>query len=151
MSVEVAFPSNLYQAQGILEPTFCSGSQNRIHTLYRLTVLLPDKAREADCAEDSDLLKAIFQGKWRVRVLDELMRGPTRLSELKRAIPECSKKVLIDTLHALTTTKLIQRSEFPTRVKKVEYQLDPACAKEVCRLILSVTARKTSEDARETL
>ena len=114
-------------------------------------MLLPDKAREADCAEDSDLLKAIFQGKWRVRVLDELMRGPTRLSELKRAIPECSKKVLIDTLHALTTTKLIQRSEFPTRVKKVEYQLDPACAKEVCRLILSVAARKTSEDARETL
>ena len=47
--------------------------------------------------EYSHLLRTLFQGKWRLRLLQEMIGGPVRLSQLRRAIPDCSKKVLIDT------------------------------------------------------
>jgi len=52
-----------------------------------------------ECPSDTDLLRIVFQGKWRLRVLQEIVKGPVRLSQLRRAVPECSKKVLIDTLY----------------------------------------------------
>ena len=52
-------------------------------------------------SSDTGLLRIIFQGKWRLRVLQEIVEKPVRLSQLKRAMPACSKKVLIDTLHGL--------------------------------------------------
>ena len=106
-------------------------------------MLLPAKSKGTDCTDDSEILKAIFHGKWTFRVLRELVRGPIRLGELKRAIPECSKKVLIDTLHGLGTTRLIQRVEYPTTVEKVEYQLTPHYAEEVRRLVLGVANKRS--------
>ena len=71
------------------------------------------------CPKDAELLKAIFHGKWRLEVLRQLVVKPMRLSALVRAIPGCSKKVLIDTLHGLEAVKLVNRVEFSTKLKKV--------------------------------
>lgn len=106
--------------------------------------LLPG-TNDLDCTDGADLLKAIFHGKWRFLVLRELVSSPMRLSGLRRAIPDCSKKVLIDTLHGLEAAKLIARVEYPTAVKKVEYGLDSECADNVRRVILGIGSHRSSK------
>ena len=80
-------------------------------------------------------LRIVFQGKWRLRVLQEIVKGPVRLSQLRRAVPGCTKKVLIDTLHGLEEVGWIIRQEYPTRLKRVEYSLTPKCEEDVRRAI----------------
>lgn len=96
----------------------------------------------ADCSDDSELLRVVFQGKWRLRILRELMSGPVRLSELRRLVPACSKKMIIDTLHGLEGLGWVERREFPTRVKKVEYRLTGECERELKRVLLELTKRQ---------
>ena len=100
---------------------------------------------DLDCTDDAELLKAIFHGKWRFFVLRELVDAPMRLSGLRRAIPDCSKKVLIDTLHGLEAAKLIARVEYPTAVKKVEYELDGECADDIRLVLLGIGSHRSSE------
>ena len=61
-----------------------------------------------DCPSDADLRRVVLQGKWRLRVLQEIAKGPVRLSHLRRVVPQCSKKVLIDTLHGLEELSWIE-------------------------------------------
>jgi DNA-binding HxlR family transcriptional regulator len=49
----------------------------------------------------AEILREIFQNKWRLHVLRLLSQSPHRLSQLRRAIPDASKKMIIDTLHGL--------------------------------------------------
>jgi len=88
-----------------------------------------------NCPTDTDLLRFVFQGKWRLRVLQEIVKGPVRLSQLRRAVPQCSKKVLIDVLHGLEEVGWIERKEYPSRLKRVEYSLTPKCEQHVRRTI----------------
>jgi len=74
----------------------------------------------SSCRNETDLLRIVFQGKWRLRVLQEIVKGPVRLSQLRRAIPGCSKKVLIDALHGLEELGWVERREFPSKLKRVE-------------------------------
>jgi DNA-binding HxlR family transcriptional regulator len=84
---------------------------------------------------DTGLLRIVFQGKWRLKVLLQISKGPVRLSQLKRAMPECSKKVLIDTLHGLEEMGWIERREYPTTLKKVEYAFTSRCERDIRRAI----------------
>ena len=68
-------------------------------------------------------LQALFRGKWRFRVVRELQMRPARLSELRRSIPDCSKKVLIDTLHDLEEMGWVVRLEYPSSRRWVEYSI----------------------------
>lgn len=88
-----------------------------------------------DCVSDTDLLRIVFQGKWRLRVLREIAKGPVRLSQLRRVVPGCSKKVLIDTLHGLEELGWVERREYPTKVRRVDYSLKPTCEQDVRRAI----------------
>lgn len=99
---------------------------------------------DQDCPSDTELLRIIFQGKWRLRVLREIAKGPVRLSQLRRAVPECSKKVLIDTLHGLEGLGWIERQEFSTRLRKVSYSLTSKCEQDVRRAI-AIALRETVE------
>ena len=74
-----------------------------------------------DTHDNAALLRILFRGKWRLKVIHALLTGALRLSQLRRAIPDCSKKVLIDTLHDLEAVGWIVRNEYPTKVKRVEY------------------------------
>lgn len=84
---------------------------------------------------DAGLLRVAFQGKWRLNVLLQMSKGPVRLSQLKRAMPECSKKVLIDTLHSLEELGWIERREYHTKLKKVEYAFTSGYERDIRRVI----------------
>ena len=92
----------------------------------------------AESCSDAEILRSAFQGKWRLLVLREILTGPMRLSELHRRIPDCSKKVLIDTLHGLEDMAWVERQEYNTKVRKVEYQLNATCAEQVARVVRAI-------------
>lgn len=100
------------------------------------------------CPSDTQLLRIIFQGKWRLRVLREIAKGPIRLSQLRRAVPECSKKVLIDTLHGLEGLGWIERQEFPTRLRKVEYSFTSKSEQDVRRAIAIASSEVEGQHQR---
>jgi DNA-binding HxlR family transcriptional regulator len=82
-----------------------------------------DSLRSELILGDAEVLRLLFLGKWRLPVLQELLDGPRRLSQLKRAIPGATKKMLIDTLHALEALRWIVRCEYHYRIKRVDYSV----------------------------
>lgn len=108
-------------------------------------------SRDLSCPRDADLLRIVFQGKWRLKVLQEIAKGPIRLSQLRRAVPECTKKVLIDTLHGLGELGWIERQEYPSKLKRVEYSLKTKCGEHVRRAIAIASNEAASHAADRTL
>ena len=92
--------------------------------------------------EYGHLLRTLFQGKWRFRVLQEMIAGPVRLSQLRRAIPGCSKKVLIDTLRGLEETGWVKRREYDSRLRKVEYSITGEWSAPLRELVTSISAQE---------
>jgi DNA-binding HxlR family transcriptional regulator len=89
---------------------------------------------------DAEMLRLVFQGKWRLPVLRELLAGPRRLSQLRRAIPQATKKMLIDTLHALEALHWIIRREYDGRIKRVEYSISVNHAEQLRKLIADLAS-----------
>lgn len=66
----------------------------------------------------------IFEGKWNMRVLYELIsKSPLRFGELRRAIPDVSATMLASTLKYLEGLGLITRQQFNEIPPHVEYSL----------------------------
>ena len=72
----------------------------------------------------------ILEGRWKLAILSQLFgsnhrRSATvmRFSELKRAIPDISQKMLIQQLRDLERNGLVLRTVYPEVPPKVEYQL----------------------------
>jgi DNA-binding HxlR family transcriptional regulator len=63
--------------------------------------------------------------KWRAVVIWYLKDGPKRFSELKRAIPAVSVKVLSEVLKEMEDNELIIRKQYPSIPVKVTYELHP--------------------------
>ncbi len=63
--------------------------------------------------------------KWTMLALVSLAQRPRRFSELHRAIPDISKRMLTQTLRELERDGLAEREVFPTKPPKVEYSLSP--------------------------
>ena len=63
--------------------------------------------------------------KWSTLVLGTLSAGPHRFSDVGRAIPDISKRMLTQTLRDLQRDGLIAREVFPTKPPGVEYRLTP--------------------------
>lgn len=55
-----------------------------------------------------------------------LSGGPARLSEMRRLMPNASKKGLTASLRALELARIITRRDLSTAVLHVEYELTPA-------------------------
>jgi DNA-binding HxlR family transcriptional regulator len=64
-------------------------------------------------------------GKWKLLIMFQLAEKPTRLSDLKRQIPDISEKMLIQELKNLTDSRLVERHNFGEVPPKVEYSLTP--------------------------
>ncbi|WP_442593705.1 winged helix-turn-helix transcriptional regulator [Neobacillus sp. D3-1R] len=62
-------------------------------------------------------------GKWKSRILWHLSQRNYRYGELKKLIPEITKKMLSQALRELENDGLIIRTEFNEKVLKVEYSL----------------------------
>ena len=63
--------------------------------------------------------------KWTMLALVALASRPRRFSELHRAIPDISKRMLTQTLRELERDGLAEREVFPTKPPQVRYSLSP--------------------------
>jgi DNA-binding HxlR family transcriptional regulator len=71
-----------------------------------------------------DVLDQI-SGKWTTLLMIVLADAPHRFSDLQRAVPDISKRMLTHTLRDLERDGLITRHVFPTKPPSVEYRLAP--------------------------
>jgi DNA-binding HxlR family transcriptional regulator len=65
----------------------------------------------------------LIHGKWKTRILAWLQHGPARLGELRRILPEASKKMLAQHLREMERDGLVVRKNLSGRVLHVEYSL----------------------------
>lgn len=66
----------------------------------------------------------ILEGRWKMTILFHLFdKGTLRFSELSRAIPEVSEKMLIQQLRQLEVDEIVERTDYPQVPPKVEYSL----------------------------
>jgi DNA-binding HxlR family transcriptional regulator len=65
----------------------------------------------------------IFGRKWRVIILHSLKDGPMRFSQIKAGLPDCSVKVLSESLQQLEYHRIILRKQYNTIPVKVTYEL----------------------------
>lgn len=91
-----------------------------------------DASREAE-----DVLKVI-EGRWKLRILFHLNAGGVmRFSELERAIPAVTQKMLIQQLRELEHDELVERRVHPEIPPKVDYQLT-AWGLELCPALIAL-------------
>ncbi|WMT92672.1 helix-turn-helix domain-containing protein [Pelagibacterium sp. H642] len=66
----------------------------------------------------------LIEGRWKLVILFHLFGGRVmRFSELERAIPEVSQKMLTQQLRQLEADGLVQRTVYPEVPPRVEYRL----------------------------
>jgi DNA-binding HxlR family transcriptional regulator len=65
----------------------------------------------------------LIASKWTVMVMHALQQNTLRYSQLSKAIPLISQKVLTDTLRKLERNGIIVRTVYPVVPPKVEYKL----------------------------
>jgi DNA-binding HxlR family transcriptional regulator len=63
--------------------------------------------------------------KWTTLILIALAEKPRRFSEMQRAVPDISKRMLTQTLRDLERDGMVTRHVFPTKPPSVEYRLSP--------------------------
>jgi DNA-binding HxlR family transcriptional regulator len=74
----------------------------------------------------------VLEGRWKLTILFELFNGKTlRFSELERAIPGITQKMLIQQLRDLERHGVVRRIVYPVVPPKVEYTLTPG-GEELC-------------------
>lgn len=61
--------------------------------------------------------------KWTTLILITLAQHSLRFSEVRRAVPDISKRMLTQTLRELERDGLIERTVYPTKPPSVEYRL----------------------------
>ncbi len=67
---------------------------------------------------------AILEGRWKMLLVFQLFSHPVRrFSELERAIPAVSQKMLIQQLRELERDGVVDRKVYPEVPPKVEYRL----------------------------
>jgi DNA-binding HxlR family transcriptional regulator len=66
----------------------------------------------------------MLEGRWKIVIIFHLFaRSVLRFSELGRAIPEVSQKMLIQQLRELERDGIVERTVYPQVPPKVEYRL----------------------------
>jgi DNA-binding HxlR family transcriptional regulator len=65
-------------------------------------------------------------GHWKPIILYQLLSGPKRYSEIRRAIPDITEKMLIQHLKQMQTANLVTRKAEPVVPPFVTYTLTPS-------------------------
>ena len=68
---------------------------------------------------------AVIGGRWKVLILYHLFGGVKRFSELQRALPGVTQKMLTQQLRELEGDGIVSRTVYPQVPPKVEYALTP--------------------------
>src|ERR1700740_3212415 len=75
-------------------------------------------------AQDVEQACKVLEGRWKLLILFHLFGGKVmRFSELERAIPAISQKMLIQQLRELERDGIVLRTIYPQIPPRVEYQL----------------------------
>jgi len=75
-------------------------------------------------AEGVEAAFGMLEGRWKMLILFHLFGGAVlRFSELERAIPDISQKMLIQQLRQLEADGIVVRRVYPEVPPKVEYRL----------------------------
>jgi DNA-binding HxlR family transcriptional regulator len=87
-------------------------------------------AGRSECSIDRvELALSVLEGRWKLLILHHLLvQAPRRFSDLERAIPAVSQKMLIQQLRALEADGVVLRVAYPEVPPHVEYLLTPAGA-----------------------
>ncbi len=83
-----------------------------------------EDAFDAEACPVRDVLSHLGD-KWTTLIMIALAARPRRFSEVQRAVPDVSKRMLTQTLRDLERDGLIFRQVFPTKPPSVEYRLSP--------------------------
>jgi DNA-binding HxlR family transcriptional regulator len=67
----------------------------------------------------------IVGGRWKGAVLEQLLQGNKRFSELKRGIPGITQRALSQQLRQLRNTGIVERTVFPDTPPRVVYTITP--------------------------
>ncbi|TKC97220.1 winged helix-turn-helix transcriptional regulator [Polyangium fumosum] len=82
------------------------------------------KSPAHQAAHDTTEALQILEGRWKMVIIFHLFVQPVmRFSELERAIPEVSQKMLIQQLRDLEADGVVARTVYPEVPPKVEYSL----------------------------
>jgi DNA-binding HxlR family transcriptional regulator len=65
----------------------------------------------------------VIGGRWKVPILWHLLQGTLRFSELRRALPGVTQKMLTQQLRELERAGVVRRRVYPQVPPKVEYSL----------------------------
>ena len=80
-------------------------------------------AQTCSTVELEEALK-VLEGRWKILILFHLFSAPVlRFSELRRAVPGISQKMLIQQLRDLEKDGVVHRKIYPEVPPKVEYML----------------------------
>lgn len=71
----------------------------------------------------TELVIQLISGKWKLYILKNLMGGKKRFSELHRAIPGITHRMLTKQLRELEACGLVKRTLYPVVPPVVEYEL----------------------------
>jgi len=71
----------------------------------------------------AELALRMIQGRWKLMILRELLDGVQRFSDLQRALPGVSQKVLTAQLRELEADGVVQRTVYAEVPPRVEYNL----------------------------
>lgn len=83
-----------------------------------------DRGLDAESCPVRNVLDRIGD-KWTSLLVVALAAKPQRFSELHRAVPDISKRMLTQCLRDLQRDGLVTRHVFPTKPPSVEYRLSP--------------------------
>jgi DNA-binding HxlR family transcriptional regulator len=84
----------------------------------------PHGYTRSTAAEGVENALKMLEGRWKLVILFHLFGGRVmRFSELERAIPEVSQKMLIQQLRRMEADGIVHRTVYPEVPPKVEYRL----------------------------
>ncbi|MGC0422691.1 winged helix-turn-helix transcriptional regulator [Embleya sp. AB8] len=83
---------------------------------------VPDQVTWANACQVVGTLDHVA-GKWSIGILVSVAAGPIRFTELERAVPGISRRVLTLNLRRLERDGLLTRTVYPTVPPRVEYTL----------------------------
>src|SRR6185312_12720611 len=81
------------------------------------------RARQSKCPAEFTL--AMIGGRWKIPLIFHLLAGAKRFSELFRALPGVTQKMLTQQLREMERNGLVERKVYAQVPPKVEYELTP--------------------------
>jgi DNA-binding HxlR family transcriptional regulator len=85
---------------------------------------MPKRYTPTSAATDVEAALRLLEGRWKLVILFHLFGGKVmRFSDLERAIPNITQKMLGQQLRGLATDGIVVRTAYPQVPPKVEYRL----------------------------